>query len=182
MKFEDLPLAGSKLVHGEPIADARGYFERIFCVNTFGVEHTAMEARQISVSWNEQMGTRRGLHFQIGDAAEGKLVRCISGQAFDVIVDIRPSSPTFGKSHAVILSDDNHLSVYVPPGFAHGFQTMKDGTALLYLISKDHSPQHARGISSEDPALAIAWPSTPTRMSDADRGLPSLAGFMGGAA
>jgi dTDP-4-dehydrorhamnose 3,5-epimerase len=175
MRFEDLPLSEAKLIHGEPNVDERGYFERIFCADTLlraGIQATFPQA---SLSSNELAGTRRGLHFQRHPHAEAKLVRCVTGEIFDVILDIRPASRTFGRWHAVRLAVGDHRSLFIPEGFAHGFQTLKDQTTLLYFISKPHAADHAGGISGDDPSIGIAWPGPPTRIVQRDREWPLLA-------
>ena len=175
MRFETLPLAGAKLVHGEPIIDDRGYFERILCAETFGLHDMIATFPHINISSNRVAGTRRGLHFQREPYAEAKLIRCIAGKAFDVIVDLRKESATFGRCFATYLSAANHLSLYVPKGFAHGFQTLVDDTSLLYCISTPYSPSAASGISAVDPSLEIEWPAHPSMMSEADTRWPRLA-------
>lgn len=172
MRFEDLPLIGSRLIHGEPSSDQRGYFERIWCLDEFSLAGIGVSFCQSSVSWNEVAGTRRGLHFQTDDHSECKLVRCMAGSLYDVIVDVRPKSQTYGKWYAVELSAQDHRSLFIPEGFAHGFQTLVDDTTVLYYISKPYSASHARGIATDDPDLAIAWPCRPMRISDADRRWP----------
>ncbi len=175
MIFETLPLEGCLLICGEPIIDNRGYFERLWCSEEFLKRGISQAFSQSSISWNEVAGTRRGLHFQTNEYAECKLVKCIAGELFDVIVDIRVGSPTFGKWHAVTLSADKHNSIYIPEGVAHGFQTLMDATTVLYCTSKPYSAEHAAGITSEDPDLGIAWPCPATRISLADQKWPTLA-------
>jgi dTDP-4-dehydrorhamnose 3,5-epimerase len=168
-------LAGAKLVHGEPIIDDRGYFERILCAETFGLHDMIATFPHINISSNRVAGTRRGLHFQREPYAEAKLIRCIAGKAFDVIVDLRKESATFGKCFSTCLRADEHVSLYVPKGFAHGFQTLIDDTALLYCISTPYNPASSGGISADDPALGIDWPGRPSSVSAADTRWPLLA-------
>jgi dTDP-4-dehydrorhamnose 3,5-epimerase len=175
LRFEDVPLAGAKLLRGEPAFDDRGYFERILCAETFGRHELASTFPQINISYNRAAGTRRGLHFQRAPHAEAKLVRCIAGKAFDVIVDLRRESSTFGKGFSICLSATEHVSLYVPKGFAHGFQTLVDHTSLLYCISTAYVPAAASGISSDDPSLGIEWPAPPSVISAGDTRWPLLA-------
>ena len=181
MRFEDLPLHGAKLIHGDPAVDARGYFERIFCTDTLSREGIGSPFPEASLSSNELAGTRRGLHFQREPRAEAKIVRCLTGAMFDVIVDIRPASRTFGRWHALTLAADDHRCLFIPEGFAHGFQTLQDQTTVLYFISTPYSPAHSAGIVSDDPDLAIVWPAPSTRMSQKDREWPNLAHLAFGA-
>jgi dTDP-4-dehydrorhamnose 3,5-epimerase len=173
--FEELCLPGAKLVHGDPIVDDRGYFERVACADTFEQHDMIGAFPQVNISSNNASGTRRGLHFQREPHAEAKLIRCIAGKAFDVIVDIRRNSPTFGKSFSTCLSASENVSLYVPKGFAHGFQTLVDHTSLLYFISTPYNSAAASGISSNDPALEISWPARASVISTADLGWPLLA-------
>jgi len=130
---------------------------------------------QISLSANTQRGTLRGLHLQAEPHAEGKVVCCTRGSAFDVAVDLRTGSPTYGRWESVELSRENGRAVYVPPGCAHGFQTLEDDTELLYLISDFYDPDLQRGVRWDDPALGIEWPEEPTVMSERDRAFPDFA-------
>jgi dTDP-4-dehydrorhamnose 3,5-epimerase len=180
VRFEDIGLPGGKLVRGDPWFDQRGSFERIWCADEFGDHGIDPSFMQSSISWNEVAGTRRGLHFQRGAHAECKLVRCISGSLYDVLVDIRPTSPTYGKWYGVTLAANDHLSLFIPEGFAHGFQTLVNDTAVLYFISKPYSAAHAMGISTDDPALAIDWPGPATRISKADCAWPNLSAIAPG--
>jgi dTDP-4-dehydrorhamnose 3,5-epimerase len=177
LQFEELALPGAKLVHGEPVGDPRGYFERIFCADTFERHEIIGAFPQISISSNRVAGIRRGLHFQREPFAEAKLIRCITGKAFDVIVDIRKDSPTFGKCFSTNLSAGEHVSLYVPKGFAHGFQTLADDTSLLYCISTRYNPAAASGLFSDDPSLEIDWPARPSIISAGDMQWPLLAGL-----
>src|SRR5581483_12346813 len=133
------------------------------------------EPVQESISFNEHVGTRRGLHYQAPPAWESKLVRCTSGAAFDVVVDVRPGSDSFGRWISAELSAKNGLSIFIPAGFAHGFQTLEDGTELLYLMSEFYDPDAQRGIRSDDPELNIGWPTVAEPViSERDRALPAL--------
>lgn len=169
MIFEPLPLAGAFLLRGEPVADARGHFVRIFCEAEFARNGLQSRFVQHSVSHNRLRATLRGLHFQEGDHAETKLVRCIRGCIFDVIVDVRAGSPTLGRWYGVELSSANALALYVPPGFAHGFLTLENDSDVLYQITPPYQPGHGRILRWDDPALGIQWPLQPVVISDQDR-------------
>src|SRR5262249_12099237 len=134
---------------------------------------------QCSVSWNTRRGTLRGLHWQDPPHAEEKIVRCTRGAIFDVIVDLRRDSPTFGRWCGAELTADNRVSLYIPTGCAHGFQTLEDGCEVFYLVSAPYAPASARGIRWDDPALGIAWPLRPTAISPHDAALPRLADHPG---
>jgi dTDP-4-dehydrorhamnose 3,5-epimerase len=174
MKFEALPLAGARLVRPEPAVDARGSFARSFCVREFGAQGLVTDFPQHSFSHNWQRGTLRGLHYQAAPHAETKLVRCTRGAIFDVIVDLRPGSPTHGRWHGTELTADNQLALYVPAGFAHGFITLADASDVQYMIDREHVPGQGRSLRWNDPDLAIHWPLEPTIMSDADRASASF--------
>jgi dTDP-4-dehydrorhamnose 3,5-epimerase len=175
LRFETLTPGGPKLVHSDPVTDERGFFERVFCADTFARHEIIGAFPQISVSYNRVAGTRRGLHFQREPYAEAKLIRCIAGKAFDVVVDLRKESAGFGKCFATYLAADGHVSLYVPKGFAHGFQTLADDTSLLYCISTPYNPAAAQGILADDPSLGIDWPAPPSIISEADTRWPLLA-------
>lgn len=175
MNFEALPLAGAKLIVGAPAVDQRGYFERIFAEDEMRTAGLPTSFPQISVSANLRSGTRRGLHFQRAPQEEAKIVRCVRGGVFDVIVDIRPRSATFGKFFSTELKADDHRGLYIPLGFAHGFQTLTPNATMLYLISVPYDLTLADGIASDDVALGIDWPGPATEMSVRDRELPRLA-------
>jgi dTDP-4-dehydrorhamnose 3,5-epimerase len=175
MIFESLPLAGAWLLSGEPAADARGDFVRVFCEAEFACHGLQLHFPQHSVSHNPRSGTLRGLHYQSGDYAETKLVRCVRGSIFDVIVDIRPGSSTYGRWHAEKLSADNGLALYIPTGFAHGFLTLEDHSDVLYQITPAHQSGHGRALRWDDPDLGIKWPLQPQLLSDADSKAPFFA-------
>ena len=174
--FEELELSGAFLVDLERIEDDRGFFARAFCADEMAARGLATTFVQSNISYNRRRGTLRGLHYQAPPHEEAKLVRCIRGAIFDVIVDLRAGSPTLHRSHAVELSAANRRALYVPPGFAHGFQSLTDDAEVLYLMSAAYQPEAARGVRYDDPALAIAWPLPPTAISDKDRALPRLDG------
>ena len=175
MIFHATGLEGSHLIEPARFSDERGSFARTFCSEAFAERGLTTHFPQCSTSFNDREGTLRGLHFQLAPAAEAKLVRCTRGRIFDVIVDLRPCSRTCLGWFAVELSAENGRSVYVPEGFAHGFQTMEDASEVFYQISAPYRAEAARGVRWDDPALSIPWPSARERiMSDRDRALPTL--------
>lgn len=158
MKFTALPLKGAYVVEPEPARDGRGWFARSWCREEFASRGLAGRLEQCSVSFNKRKGTLRGMHYQAAPHGETKLVRCTRGAIHDVIVDVRRGSPTRWKWHAVRLTAENGRQLYIPKGFAHGFQALEDGTEVFYQISDPYVPSAARGLRWDDPALAIRWP------------------------
>jgi len=163
------------IVDPERHVDERGSFARKYCRREFAEHGIDFVPVQISASSNTRRGTLRGLHFQTEPLTEAKIVTCVRGSAFDLAVDLRPDSPSYGRSAGVELSRENARAVYVPPGCAHGFQTLEDDTELLYLISEFYDPSLQRGVRWDDPALEIGWPLTPTVISERDRTFPDYA-------
>ena len=174
MIFRDLCLSGAYLIEIERQEDERGFFARTWCRREFRKQGLETEYVQASVSVNPIRGTLRGLHFQCSPYWEVKIVQCVRGTIYDVILDLRPRSPTFRKWLAVTLSAEARDILYVPTGFAHGFQTLEDDTEVSYLVSTFYVPAAARGIRYDDPALSIDWPIEVTRISEKDRGLPGI--------
>ena len=175
MIFRALPLPGAYLIEPERHEDARGFFARIFCIEEFAARGLATRFVQTSIATNTRAGTLRGMHYQLAPKAEVKLVRCTRGKVYDVIVDLRPGSPTYAQWTAVELSARSAATLYVPEGLAHGYQTVEDDSELVYDISEFHDPALARGVRWDDPALAIRWPAASARvMSDRDRSWPDL--------
>lgn len=172
MIFRETPLPGAWLLTPERFADERGFFARTFCRQDFATRGLDPEVAQCSVSFNHKRGTVRGLHFQTAPHEEVKLVRVTRGALWDVIVDLRPDSPTFKNHFAVVLSAEAGNQLYIPKGIAHGFQTLEDGTEVFYQISVPYAPESARGYRWDDPAFAIPWPEPVTVMSEKDRDLP----------
>lgn len=158
MIFDSLPLEGAWLVRPEKIADERGSFARIICVNEFAAHGLLGNFVQASISYNRLRGTVRGMHFQWPPCAEAKLVRCMRGSILDVILDLRPHSPTFLRNTAVVLDDEGDASVYIPAGFAHGFQTLADDVLVQYHMTAEFRPELAAGFRWDDPAFSIALP------------------------
>lgn len=176
MIFTELPLRGAFLVELELLEDERGLFARTFCASEFLAHELNPAISQCNLSYNRRRGTLRGLHYQAPPHEEAKLVRCTAGAAFDVVVDIRPSSPTFKQWFGVELSAANRRAIYVPAGFAHGFQTLLEHTELFYQMSIPYVPGAARGIRWDDPELGIDWPLRDERVISArDLALPTCA-------
>lgn len=171
MRFHETGIAGAVMVSIEPHADARGYFARTWCAREFAAHGLPARFVQASLSRNTRRGTLRGLHLQLPPSEEGKLVSCITGAIHDVVVDLRPGSPTFLRHFGVELSAERHDALYIPPGLAHGFQTLADGTEVLYQMTDYFAPELAFGVRWSDPAFAIAWPiATPTAILERDAG------------
>ena len=175
MIFEPLPLSGAYRIRPAPAVDDRGFFARRFCSRTFAERGLETDFVQRSISFNHRRGTVRGLHMQMPPFAETKIVRCTRGAAFDVIVDLRAGSQTYRRWHGEELTAENRVMIYVPKGFAHGFQTLSDATELDYEITPEYRPDAARGIRFDDPALAIPWPLANPLLSPRDAALPPLA-------
>jgi dTDP-4-dehydrorhamnose 3,5-epimerase len=174
MIFTESPLPGAFLIDLTAIADDRGFFARTYCAEEFAAKGVGVELRQCSVSYNAAKGTLRGLHYQRAPHEEHKLVRCTAGAIFDVIVDIRPQSSHFRRWFGTALTAQNRRSLFIPPGFAHGFITLSDDTEVYYMISVPHAPEFARGFRWNDPAFAIQWPMAPTVISPRDAAYPLL--------
>jgi dTDP-4-dehydrorhamnose 3,5-epimerase len=174
MIFTESPLAGAYVVDLEPLRDERGFFARSYCAEEFAAQGLGPELRQCSVSYNARKGTLRGLHYQCAPHGEHKLVRCTAGAVFDVIVDIRASSSTYRRWFGADLTVENRRSLFIPPGFAHGFVSLTDDAEVYYMISVAHAPEFSRGLRWNDPAFAIAWPLPPVVMSVRDAAYPLL--------
>ncbi|RXH01614.1 dTDP-4-dehydrorhamnose 3,5-epimerase [Bradyrhizobium vignae] len=172
MIFHELPLAGAYRIEPQLIVDHRGGFARRFCAETFRAHGLESDFVQRSISYNRRAGTLRGMHFQAAPHLEAKLVRCTRGAIFDVIVDLRRSSTTFGRWYAETLTADSRVILYVPKGFAHGFQTLVDNTDVDYEISPAYVPGAERGFRFDDPGLAINWPVADAVISERDEALP----------
>jgi dTDP-4-dehydrorhamnose 3,5-epimerase len=176
MRFTPLPLAGAMLIDIEPIADERGFFARSWCREEFARHGLEAELAQCNISFNAHPGTLRGLHFQAAPHGEAKLVRCTQGAIWDVIVDLRPTSPTYLRWTACELDQATRRALYIPVGFAHGFQTMAPDSEVFYQMSAAFVPGCARGARWDDPAFAIRWPETAQRViSDRDRAYQDFA-------
>jgi dTDP-4-dehydrorhamnose 3,5-epimerase len=174
MRFRRTGLDGAWLVEPAPSRDERGFFARTFCVREYRERGLETDFAQHNVSQSIAQGTLRGLHFQVAPYAEVKVVTCLKGSIWDVIVDLRPESPTYCRWEAFELTPENRRQVYVPKGFAHGFQSLVDDVEVGYLISAFYTPEAACGVRYDDPTFDIAWPLAPTAMSDKDRAWPDF--------
>jgi dTDP-4-dehydrorhamnose 3,5-epimerase len=174
MRFESLAVDGAALVQIEPHSDARGFFARTFCVQEFAAAGLPTQAVQASVSYNERAGTVRGMHFQWPPSQEGKLVRCLRGRLYDVLLDPRPRARTYLRHVAVTLDEENRAAVFIPPGIAHGFQTLLPRTEVLYQMTDSYAPELAAGVRWNDPAFAIRWPTLEIIISERDARYPDF--------
>jgi dTDP-4-dehydrorhamnose 3,5-epimerase len=172
--FEPLGLAGAWLLRLEEIRDERGFFGRSWASDEFGARGLNPVLAQCSLSFNTHAGTLRGMHYQAAPREEAKIVRCVRGAIYDVLLDLRPASPTYKQWDARELTADNRLSLYVPEGVAHGFQTLTDASEVLYLISQPYDAALARGVRWDDPAFAIEWPLPIGTISARDRAYPDF--------
>lgn len=177
MRFTATSIAGVVVVELEPIEDHRGFFARLWSVEDFAAAGLDFRWAQCNVGQSPQVGTIRGLHYQEGDAAETKLVWCGVGSVFDVAIDLRSTSPTFGQWIGVELTSDNMQALLMPPGTAHGYQTLQADTQLWYLSDHPYDGKAATGIRWDDPAFDIGWPLPPGPMSDQDRDWPLTEGL-----
>jgi dTDP-4-dehydrorhamnose 3,5-epimerase len=176
MIWRETELAGAFVVESEPIEDARGWFARIYDESEFAERGLASRFVQSSAAFNTESGTLRGMHYQEEPHTEAKLVRCVRGAVHDVIVDLRPGSPTFKRWAAVELTAAGGRMLYVPEGLAHGYLTLEDETETFYLISAAYAPEAAGGVRWDDPAFGIEWPHEPKVMSEKDRAWPDFSG------
>jgi dTDP-4-dehydrorhamnose 3,5-epimerase len=174
MKLAATALPGVWLVEFERLSDERGWFARLYDADFFAAHGLCVEYPQQSEAANTRRGTIRGLHYQAAPHAETKLVRCVRGAVYDVVVDVRRESPSYGRWASFELGEDDSRALYIPDGFAHGYQTLRDRTDLHYLISVPYAPDAARGIAYDSPALAIPWPLPVTTISARDRALPAF--------
>lgn len=168
MQFVPTKLEGVWVIEPQPHKDSRGLFARTYCAREFGEQGLADTFVQCNTSWNAGKGTVRGLHYQLPPSSEVKLVRCTAGALWDVIVDLRPNSPTYFQHAGIELTATNRLALYIPEMFAHGFQTLEEGTEVFYQMSEFYAPKLARGIRYDDPKLGIQWPLPITSISDHD--------------
>jgi len=174
MIFTETPLPGAFLVDLEPRGDDRGFFARSFCAREFEDHGLKPVIAQANLSWNHIKGTMRGLHYQAPPAAETKLVRCTAGAIWDVIVDIRPGSPTHGRHFGVELTAGNRRALYVPEMFAHGYLTLTDGAEVTYSVGEFYTPGVEGGYRWDDPALGIDWPIPVEVISEKDAAWPLI--------
>jgi dTDP-4-dehydrorhamnose 3,5-epimerase len=170
MRFQPLPIQGVVQVDVEAAADARGSFARLHCEREFGAQGLVPRMVQSSVSHSRQRGTLRGMHFQLLPSQEGKLVRCIRGSIHDVVIDLRPDSATFAQHVALELTAAGRRAVFIPPGLAHGFQTLEDDVEVMYQMTDFYDLALAAGVRWNDPAFGIAWPLPVTAIHERDAG------------
>jgi dTDP-4-dehydrorhamnose 3,5-epimerase len=175
VRFQETELPGAFVIEPERIEDDRGFFARIWCIREFADHGLSTDLVQCNVSYNARKGTLRGMHYQVAPHAEIKLVRCTRGSILDVIVDVRPESPTFHRWVGVELSARNGRMLYIPEGFAHGFQTLEDGSEVFYQMSTFYHPESARGLRWDDPAVGIEWPLDVAVMAEKDKSFALLA-------
>jgi dTDP-4-dehydrorhamnose 3,5-epimerase len=177
--FTETKLQGAYLIEMERLPDERGFFARSWCRQEFTAQGLNAQLVQCSVSFNAKQGTLRGMHYQIKPYEEAKLVRCTQGAIYDVIVDLRQASATFGEQVGYTLTQDNHKMLYVPEGFAHGFLTLSDNTEVFYQMSEFYAPGAARGFRWDDPSVGIHWPEDIRIISERDRELPDFSRIKG---
>jgi dTDP-4-dehydrorhamnose 3,5-epimerase len=172
MIFTETALKGAFVIDVEPVNDERGKFARTWCQREFEAQGLKVTWVQNNISLNHKKGTLRGMHYQVPPHEEIKLVRCTAGSIYDVIIDLRPDSPTFGQHVGVILSAENRRALYIPQNFAHGFQTLSDHTEVFYHMSAFYEASAARGFRWDDPTFKIKWPEPLTVIADKDRAWP----------
>lgn len=168
MTFAETPLPGAYLVSIDKKADDRGFFARTFCAKEFEALGIKATVAQVNTCYNGKLGTVRGMHYQVPPATETKLIRCTRGAIYDVIVDLRPDSPTYLKHFGIELSADNYRALYVPEMFAHGYQTLTEEAEIVYVVSKFYMPGYERGLRYNDPKLKINWPMPVSLISEKD--------------
>jgi dTDP-4-dehydrorhamnose 3,5-epimerase len=169
MKFTQTKIPGAYLLEIEPIADERGFFARTFCSQEFAAHNLVTEFPQCNVSFSTRKGTLRGMHYQVAPYPETKLVRCTQGAIYDIILDLRPESPTFKQWVGMELTADNRRMFYIPPGCAHGLQTLSDNTEVFYQMSGIYHPESARGVRWNDPSFGIELPLAVSVINERDR-------------
>jgi dTDP-4-dehydrorhamnose 3,5-epimerase len=172
--FEPLSVNGAFLIRPEPRHDERGHFARMWCRQELDKHGLTCDVAQVNTGFSPKAGTLRGLHLQTGEHAEVKIARCLRGAVFDVVVDLRPDSPSYRQWSSAELTADNGLMLYAPAGTAHGYLTLAADTELMYMTSRPYAPAAATGVRFDDPALAIRWPREITLVSAADRAWPDL--------
>jgi len=169
MIFKETKLKGAYIIELEPLEDERGFFARSFCQKEFEEHGLNPRIAQCNISYNKKRGTLRGMHYQVAPYEEAKLVSCIRGAIYDVIIDLRADSTSYCKWFAVELSAENYKLLYIPEGFAHGFQTLEDNTVVFYQMSEFYYPECARGVRWDDPAFGIEWPLQNPILADKDK-------------
>jgi len=174
MRFTATPLAGAFIIDVQRHEDSRGFFARTYCEQEFAAHGINQQPVQSNISFNTTRGTLRGMHYQRAPYAEAKLVRCTAGKIFDVIVDIRENSPTLHHWFSIELDSTSHRAIYIPEGFAHGFQTLEARSEVFYEMFRVFQPGHAEGLHWNDPTLGIKWPLDVMAISKKDEAYPSL--------
>ena len=174
MKFTPTPVDGAYVLDVNRIGDERGYFGRLWCENEMREQGLVAKIRQSNIGFSPQAGTLRGLHYQRAPHEEVKIVRCTRGSVFDVVVDVRPQSPTFRRWFGIELNPDNASMLYVPEGCATGYLTLEDNSEIYYNTSAIYAPEAATGVRYDDPAFQIDWPREITVLSDNDKNWPDL--------
>jgi dTDP-4-dehydrorhamnose 3,5-epimerase len=174
MIFRETALEGVWIIDVERFEDDRGFFARTWAPDEFERRGLDSTLAQCNLAWNHKKGTLRGMHFQRAPFEEVKIVRCTRGAIFDVVVDLRPGSPTFGRWISAELSEETRRMLYIPRGMAHGYQTLTDGVEAYYHVSAPYSPEHAAGVRWDDPRFGIIWPMPPTVMSTRDKTWPDF--------
>lgn len=174
MIFTETVLKGAFLIEPELLADTRGFFARTWCQQEFSANGLTTRLVQCNTSFNINKGTLRGMHYQVPPFEEAKLIRCTMGAIYDVIIDLRSDSPTFKQHLAVVLTSGNRRMLYIPEGFAHGFQTLEDNTEVFYQMSQCYASDYARGVRWNDPTFGIKWPIDEPITSERDRQYPEF--------
>jgi dTDP-4-dehydrorhamnose 3,5-epimerase len=172
--FTETPLKGAFLIDLEPHLDSRGFFARTFCRREFEAHGLNPSIAQCNLSFNHRAGTLRGMHFQEAPAREAKLVRCLRGRIYDVIIDLRPQSSTYREHFVVELTADSYRALFVPEFFAHGFQSLVDETLVEYQMSEYYARERSRGFRYDDPVFALPWPLAITVISEQDLAWPAF--------
>lgn len=178
MRFIETSLKGSYIIKLEKNEDSRGFFVRTFCTKEFEEQNIDFNIVQTSMSYNKKKGTLRGIHYQSAPYEEAKLVQCLKGSIFDVIVDIRQKSSTFNKWFGIILNDHNYDMMYIPKGFAHGYQTLDNDTLVLYYMNQYHFPEYSKTISYDDRDINVNWICPPSIMSEKDLNLSEKVNYL----
>lgn len=174
MIFDPTGVAGAYLITPEPHRDDRGFFARIWCQDEFARHGLSSAVAQVNVGFSPRRGTLRGMHYQVAPHLESKLVGCTRGAAFDVVIDLRPDSPSFRRWHAAELTETNGCMLYVPEGCAHGYLTLRDDTEVRYQASVPFASAASRGVRFDDPAFGVTWPEPISIISDRDRSWPDF--------
>ena len=172
--FTETALSGAFIIDPEKIADSRGFFARTWCQREFERHGISFRPVQCNVSYNKTRGVLRGMHYQSAPHQEAKLIWCCKGAIHDVIIDLRPASPTITQHTSVVLSAENRRMLYIPEGLAHGFQTLEPETEIFYQMSEFYAPEYARGVRWNDPAFGIQWPNADRLISDRDQSYPDF--------